>query len=621
MASSSTGALLMLCACRGVRGDSPGLKELMQLRVGGEVTAEDVYNFEVRPSMTRDMSFQVAVAELNRTKGEAFAAAWLTKLRDRANSIQQQRGGLYTGHHDCVRSVFCNLDAGSPEHAQMCFGCMLLLSNRTFKQRVRARTEAGPEPAQTANYSTLTDDQKNKRLRERYGDAMVNAKREQRHDKSADRMLAAAHARFEVAQLEALSMLRSFMTSEAQRELEKSSLEGQLEAAVSAQQEAEQALEQATTSMGESLIEIALKAALAQAQLTATYENQTAFTQRAHQREMASAQVAHQREMASAEIAHQREIKRVTASAEKAHLQQMASAQIANQREMASVERAHQLETASAEIAHQRETASAQVAHQREMASAEIAHQKDMAMHERDMGILKKAHEMELASREAALADSFGKLPLVIQNLIVANKTGALEKNATTVALLEGISTCLKNGSTRGRKLNDTEKAFYGLLLNSGSPWAHKFVANNLFGPHLRTTQKARAAFDHKLAELALTRESFVGLKAHLATYKLVEVPGIISEDATTSLRRLDFELLESTTAQSAWEAGIKLWGFNGGTVVVHSIGELRSTFQTRELAGYVYVWTWVPILEHAPWFPLAIIATNNKFDASWVRL
>jgi hypothetical protein len=615
--------------------------------------------------MTRDMSFQVAVAELNRTKGEAFAAAWLTKLRDRANSIQQQRGGLYTGHHDCVRSVFCNLDAGSPEHAQMCFGCMLLLSNRTFKQRVRARTEAGPEPAQTAKYSTLTDDQKNKRLRERYGDAMVNAKREQRHDKSADRMLAAAHARFEVAQLEALSMLRSFMTSEAQRELEKSSLEGQLEAAVSAQQEAEQALEQATTSMGESLIEIALKAALAQAQLTATYENQTAFTQRAHQREMASAerahlqqmasaerahqremasverahqletasaeiahqrktasaQVAHQREMASAEIAHQREIKRVTASAEKAHLQQMASAQIANQREMASVERAHQLETASAEIAHQRETASAQVAHQREMASAEIAHQKDMAMHERDMGILKKAHEMELASREAALADSFGKLPLVIQNLIVANKTGALEKNATTVALLEGISTCLKNGSTRGRKLNDTEKAFYGLLLNSGSPWAHKFVANNLFGPHLRTTQKARAAFDHKLAELALTRESFVGLKAHLATYKLVEVPGIISEDATTSLRRLDFELLESTTAQSAWEAGIKLWGFNGGTVVVHSIGELRSTFQTRELAGYVYVWTWVPILEHAPWFPLAIIATNNKFDASWVRL
>jgi hypothetical protein len=361
-------------------------------------------------------------------------------------------------------------------------------------------------------------------------------------------------------------------------------LEGQLEAAVSAQQEAEQASEQA---------------------------------QLVHQREMASAQVTHQREMASTQVTHQREM----ASAEIAHQRKMASAEIAHQRKIASVERAHQRETASAQIAHQREMASVERAHQRETALAQTAHQRETAKHERDMGMLTKAHEMELASREAASADSFGKLPLVIRNLIVANKTGALEKNATTVALLEGISTCLKNGSTRGRRLNDTEKAFYGLLLNSGSPWAHKFVANNLFGPHLRTTQKARAAFDHKLAELALTRESFVGLKAHLATYKLVEVPGIISEDATTSLRRLDFELLESTTAQSAWEAGIKLWGFNGGTVVVHSIGELRSTFQTRELAGYVYVWTWVPILEHAPWFPLAIIATNNKFDASWVRL
>ena len=356
MASSSTGALLMLCACRGVRGDSPGLKELMQLRVGGEVTAEDVYNFEVRPSMTRDMSFEVAVAELNRTKGEAFAAVWLTKLRNRANSIQQQRGGLYTGHHDCVRSVFCNLNAGSPEHAQMCFGCMLLLSNRSFNRRVRARTESGPEPAQTAKYSTLTDDQKNKRLKERHDDAKVDAKREQRHDRSADRMLAAAHARFEVAQLEALSMLRSFMTSEAQRELEKSSLEGQLEAAVSAQQEAEQALEQATTSMGESLIEITLKAAHAQAQLTA-HQLETASAQLAHQREMASAQVTHQREMAYAEIAHQRKIERETASVEKAHLQEMASTQIMHQREMASVKRAHQRETASAQIAHQRETA------------------------------------------------------------------------------------------------------------------------------------------------------------------------------------------------------------------------------------------------------------------------
>jgi hypothetical protein len=183
------------------------------------------------------------------------------------------------------------------------------------------------------------------------------------------------------------------------------------------------------------------------------------------------------------------------------------------------------------------------------------------------------------------------------------------------------------------------------MLLNSGSPWAHKFVANNLFGPHLRTSQKLRSAFEHKLVELDLIHESLVGLKVHLDNYSLSGVPGIVSEDATTALRRLDFELLESQTAASAWEAGVKLWGFDGGTVTVHSIEQLRAEvtpphpsdmsscyasshcvrcpldvqFGKRSLAAYVYVYTWVPILKNAPWFPFAIIATDNKFDASWV--
>lgn len=45
-----------------------------------------------------------------------------------------------------------------------------------------------------------------------------------------------------------------------------------------------------------------------------------------------------------------------------------------------------------------------------------------------------------------------------------------------------------------------------------------------------------------------------------------------------------------------------------------------RSLLRTRSAplrqgSRYVYVYTWVPILPHAPWFPFAIIATNNKFD------
>ena len=99
----------------------------------------------------------------------------------------------------------------------------------------------------------------------------------------------------------------------------------------------------------------------------------------------------------------------------------------------------------------------------------------------------------------------------------------------------------------------------------------------------------------------------------------MTEVPGIVSEDATTALRRIDFELLQCMTAQSVWDAGIKLWGLSRTNVVVHSMEQLRSALSSGSLAAYVYVYTWVPILPHAPWFPFAIIATDNKFTASWV--
>ena len=68
------------------------------------------------------------------------------------------------------------------------------------------------------------------------------------------------------------------------------------------------------------------------------------------------------------------------------------------------------------------------------------------------------------------------------------------------------------------------------------------------------------------------------------------------------------------------WRTGIKLWGFDNGTRVVHSVEELKELFSKKEvMAGYVYVYTWVPILPHAPWFPFAIVATDNKFDNNWV--
>jgi len=56
----------------------------------------------------------------------------------------------------------------------------------------------------------------------------------------------------------------------------------------------------------------------------------------------------------------------------------------------------------------------------------------------------------------------------------------------------------------------------------------------------------------------------------HLKKFGLENVPGIVSEDATVALRRLDSELVER-------------------------------------------------LIEQTPWFPFAMVATDNRFDHAWV--
>ena len=36
-------------------------------------------------------------------------------------------------------------------------------------------------------------------------------------------------------------------------------------------------------------------------------------------------------------------------------------------------------------------------------------------------------------------------------------------------------------------------------------------------------------------------------------------------------------------------------------------------------IANYVYVYTWVPVLPHAPHVPFCIVATDNCFTGKWV--
>ena len=48
----------------------------------------------------------------------------------------------------------------------------------------------------------------------------------------------------------------------------------------------------------------------------------------------------------------------------------------------------------------------------------------------------------------------------------------------------------------------------------------------------------------------------------------------------------------------------------------------MQAEFDVRKedsLARYVYVWTLVPQLPSAPYLPIFMVATNNRFDSRWV--
>lgn len=72
--------------------------------------------------------------------------------------------------------------------------------------------------------------------------------------------------------------------------------------------------------------------------------------------------------------------------------------------------------------------------------------------------------------------------PKFIRYLQEAFEFGKLDDHEALVDILTGISTCLRNGTRRGRTLSDSEKQFYLMLLNNTSPWAHKFVSGVMLG-------------------------------------------------------------------------------------------------------------------------------------------
>ena len=633
------------CGCRGwrVAGTSHaswlsclGGHRLYNLDKGGVITPEAHFLANVLPTLPSKISYKAYLKE-SPGRLEAMQAA--------ATALDSQLGGLYIGMKDCVRSTMCKGDGGEVDDAGMCVACACLERNRAFKERRDRAASFNPLDLNVnVKYDFLTRGELITRLKDRAGEARVDRQRERRGKAAAERdarssaeMVAAANARAEAA-LQGVHTLLNELHNAAEKATtaERMAMEKQVELALAAQEHAGteaslQTMALAMATMQEQLDTERKVAAHAETQAGEATSELAKAKAKVHTATSALAQ---------AQVAHERALERLAASDQErldATVRDLAE-ELIRIREAADAEAVRQqslfeasVDGMLAQAAEQR--AAAEWALEEALRTGQQAVAAAAVRHATEVAALRKDHATATAEAEQtakARADALDVLheaelssyPEIIKRLLSAHKLGQLEKHASTTELMTDIAKCLEGGTTRGRKLSPTSQAFYGLLLNNASPWAHKFVAGVLFGPDLRTSQKARAAFESGVLEDGLKEESFTGLKGHLAHYGLQSTPGVISEDATTALRRLDAETITALgehVPDGVLSAGVRLWGFDGtntaNTKLIKSLDELKELIKAKTaLAGYVYVYTWVPILPHAPWFPFAIIATNNKF-------
>jgi hypothetical protein len=237
--------------------------------------------------------------------------------------------------------------------------------------------------------------------------------------------------------------------------------------------------------------------------------------------------------------------------------------------------------------------------------------------------------------------------PLFVQNFIKAHDTGMLDIHKRTVDqreentgllsqaladILGGISHSLMNGTTNGRILTKNEKLFYASLYNVKGPWAHNLVQGVMLGPHPDTTRKYRAALSEAFDPI--WRD---GGKPNVAAMKqvmlasgerypgLASAPGVIAEDATSLWRKIEIERLDHKRKDNRQEVffdalTVRVWGMNGCCTtefLIHSVQDLQDLMAAStadDVGCHLYAWVWVPQVRHAPWFPIRIEITNNKF-------
>ena len=205
-----------------------------------------------------------------------------------------------------------------------------------------------------------------------------------------------------------------------------------------------------------------------------------------------------------------------------------------------------------------------------------------------------------------------GKWPKFIRAFQHAANNGNLPTHQLQ-NLLEDIAKSLQGK----HKWHADSKSFYTCLLNIGSPAVTNFVSKNLLGLDLGTVKKDRAKRTQEI-QRGRVRKNIEHVAGLLEQYHLKDVPCCVVEDATTVITRIDITLKQNADGvEEVWADGFS------EPLKVTKLQDLQDYFDEHKdesIARYVYVWTLVPQVPSAPYFPVFWAANNNKFDSTWVR-
>ena len=563
-------------------------------------------------------------------KDEAKAKALLAA----AEHVNTHFRGLYCAKTECLRSTICNPQFGLRPN-NVCFGCHLIRSDESFNRRLRLKVNTLSQPKQAValkrRKDTLSSIEQRELSKRQHGEVRAQKKvclrAEVARQRWKDKFQSAVTAAAEVVadwRAKAATKLSALLGDARAKEAELAELQQEL---VDSRQQLAAEREQAASQL------VAERARAAQQLATASIE----------------------------EEARLGIMRRAAQSSREGHMKRLVA------------EHERQLKQLERDLMHEFNAQLERVGEQ---------HAKELNSFPTYIQNLIRAEKLGHAAEHPVRWGLPRPLPIL---LLAQQPASRLTCTQACIDILKGIATCLSKNSTGARReLNETEKQLYAILLNSQSPWAVKFVSHNLLGPHVRTIQKLRAQRSPEIAlEVGIAAVSEV-LVPLLTEHDLLDVPGGCCEDGTSANRKLDWELMDepaacenevnaetladdesrraiiarddarmvqqggdtaATTAAlqhieedrardealdrlgemptAMWRRGLKIWGFDGGPVVVRSQAELLALFENRKrnIARYVYVYTWVVTAKHAPWFPFIMLATDNKFTGTWCWL